>query len=158
VNWLKRAKQGIKTWRKREVPDGLWEKCPSCGEILYKKEIARLMSVCPKCAYHFRIGAKDYIEIITDAGTFTEIYKDLISSDPLDFRDSMKYRDRVKNAQRRTGLNSAVITGTAALSGRHVAMALMAYNRCHLRWGPHAGIDSITHADGENLRGDRHAF
>ena len=72
MNWLKKAKQGIRTWRKREVPDGLWEKCPSCGEILYRKELLRQQSVCPKCEYHFRVNASTYIDILTDDGSFEE--------------------------------------------------------------------------------------
>ena len=70
MNWLKRAKQGIKTWRKKTLPDGLWDKCPACGEILYKKEIIKLLSICPKCFYHFRITAPEYLDIITDPGSF----------------------------------------------------------------------------------------
>lgn len=125
MNWLKRAKQGIRTLRKKNLPDGLWEKCPSCGEILYRKELTRLMSVCPKCTYHFRIGARDYLEIITDASTFKEMDAGLVSGDPLDFKDSRKYRDRIKEARKKTGFNSAVVTGTASLDGRDIAIAVL---------------------------------
>ncbi len=125
MNWLKRAKQGIKTWRKRDIPDGLWEKCPSCGEILYRKELIKLLSVCPKCRYHFRIDAFTYIGILTDRNSFTEMDAGLVSGDPLGFRDSRKYRDRVKDARRKTGMNSAIATGTARLDGRKVVLAVM---------------------------------
>ena len=125
MNWLKRAKQGIKTWRKKALPDGLWEKCPACGEILYKKELAKLLFICPKCFYHFRITAHDYLEIITDPASFEEMDADLCSSDPLRFKDSKKYRDRIKEALKKTSLNSAVLTGTALLDGRRIAIAVM---------------------------------
>jgi acetyl-CoA carboxylase carboxyl transferase subunit beta len=125
MNWLKRAKQGIKTWRKKTLPDGLWEKCPSCGEILYKKELVRTMSVCPKCTYHFQIGARDYIGIVTDPGTFIEMDAALVSGDPLEFKDSKRYRDRIKEARKKTNMNSAVVTGTANLGGRRIAIAVL---------------------------------
>jgi acetyl-CoA carboxylase carboxyl transferase subunit beta len=125
VNWLKRAKQGIKTWRKKSLPDGLWEKCPSCGEILYKKEILRLLSVCPRCDYHFRINYSSYIEIAADPGSFKEMDADLVSIDPLEFKDGRRYADRIAEACAKTGLNSAIITGTAAVNRRPVALGIM---------------------------------
>jgi acetyl-CoA carboxylase carboxyl transferase subunit beta len=128
MNWLKRAKQGIKTWRKKNLPDGLWEKCPSCGEILYKKELIKLMSVCPKCSYHFRISARHYIEILTDPNTFGELDAGLVSGDPLNFKDSKRYRDRVKEARQKSGCTSAVLTGTAEIGGRRAAVGFMEFN------------------------------
>ena len=125
MNWLKRAKQGIKTWRKKNLPDGLWEKCPSCGEILYVKETERLNSVCHKCDYHFRIDAKRYLDLITDAGSFMELDAELRSGDPLEFKDSKKYKDRIKDARNKTGMDSAIITGTASLHGRRIAIGIM---------------------------------
>jgi acetyl-CoA carboxylase carboxyl transferase subunit beta len=128
MNWLKKAKQGIRTWRKKEVPDGLWEKCPSCGEILYRKELLRQLSVCSKCEYHFRINASRYIEILTDEGSFGELHQELTSADPLRFRDSRKYSDRIREARKKTGHNSAVVTGTAALEGRRIAIAVFDFS------------------------------
>lgn len=125
MNWLKRAKQGIKTWRKKTLPDGLWEKCPSCSEILYKKELTKLLSICPKCSYHFRITANDYLGIMTDTASFEEMDQDLRSSDPLKFKDSKKYRDRIREARKSTSLNSAILTGAALLDGRRIAIGIM---------------------------------
>ncbi len=127
MNWLKRAKQGIKTWRKKNLPDGLWEKCPSCGEILYKKELSKLLSVCPKCSYHFRVSARYFIEILTDTRTFSELYAELVSGDPLRFKDSKRYRDRIKDARKKSGCTSAVLTGTAETGGRRVAIGVMEF-------------------------------
>ena len=128
MNWLKKAKQGIKTWRKKEVPDGLWEKCPSCGEILYRKELLRQRSVCPKCEYHFRINASAYIDILADEGSFTETETAMSSADPLGFKDSRKYSDRLNGATKKTGRNSAIITGTATVEGNPVALAILDFS------------------------------
>lgn len=128
MNWLTRDKKGIKTWRKKEVPDGLWEKCPSCGEILYSKELARHLSVCPKCAYHFRISAATYIDILFDQSTFEETEPGVISTDPLLFKDSKRYTDRLKAAKKHSGRNSAIITGTARINDRRVALGIMDFS------------------------------
>ncbi len=128
MNWLKKAKQGIKTWRKKEVPDGLWEKCPSCGEILYRKELLRQRSVCPKCEYHFRINASAYMDILADEGSFEETEASLTSLDPLEFRDSRKYSDRLSSATKKTGRKSAIITGTASIEGQPVALAILDFS------------------------------
>ena len=128
MNWLRKAKQGIKTWRKKEVPDGLWEKCPSCGEILYRKELLRQRSVCPKCEFHFRINASAFIDILVDEGSFEETETGLSSVDPLHFRDSKKYSDRIRDAKKKTGRNSAIITGAAAIGGHPVALAVLDFS------------------------------
>ncbi len=128
MNWLKRARHGIKTWKKKNLPDGLWEKCPSCGEILYVKELNRQMSVCPKCDYHFKIGAYDFIRLITDDNSFIETEAGLYSGDPLDFKDSKKYKNRVKDAIKKTGMNSAIITGTATIEGKYTALGIIDFS------------------------------
>ncbi|HER42856.1 MAG TPA: acetyl-CoA carboxylase carboxyltransferase subunit beta [Candidatus Eisenbacteria bacterium] len=128
MSWLNRAKRGIKTWRKKNLPDGLWEKCPSCGEILYSKELIRSLSVCSKCDYHFRIGSSDYLGLLTDERSFVETERGLYSADPLDFKDSKEYKTRIAEAIRRTGMNSAILTGTAMLDGMHVAVGILDFN------------------------------
>ena len=125
MNWLTRAKRGIKTWRKKNLPDGLWEKCPSCGEILYVKELVRSMSVCQKCDYHFRIGSSDYLGLLTDEKSFVETERDLYSADPLQFKDSREYKARIKDAIKKTGMNSAILTGTATIEGTHVGIGIL---------------------------------
>ncbi len=125
MNWLKRAKQGIKTWRKKKVPGGLWLKCPSCGMILYQKELVKSYSVCQKCSYHFRIGAAEYIDLITDQYSFSELNSSLQSKDPLNFKDSKKYPSRLKKAGKKTGMNSAIKTGVASVRGRITAIGVL---------------------------------
>ena len=106
------------------VPKGLWIKCNNCAEIVYSKEIDRNLKVCPKCDYHFRITARERIELLVDPGTFTEFDGQLQSEDPLGFKDSQKYRDRIKTARKKTGLNDAVISGICTLDGVQVVLSV----------------------------------
>ena len=123
-SWLKRTRAGLKIApKRRELPDGLWNKCDGCGEILYQKELDRNLWVCPKCDHHFRITARQYIDLLTDENSFVEMFGDIVSLDPLKFRDSKRYPDRVKAAKEKTGMNEAVTTGRAQLTGHPFALA-----------------------------------
>ena len=110
--------------RKVTVPEGLWIKCNNCGGIIYSKEIERNLKVCPKCDYHFRITARERIDLLIDPGTFEEFDTYVQSEDPLGFRDSQKYRDRIKNAVKKTGLNEAVISGVCTLDGVGIVLVV----------------------------------
>ncbi len=124
--WFRRSKQNISPdSQKKDLPDGLWEKCPSCGEIIHTKHLAENLRICFKCNYHFRIGSRDYIKILLDKGTFKETDKKMTSSDPLEFTDRKKYKDRIKETIKKSGLNDAVLTGTGKLDGRNVALGCM---------------------------------
>jgi len=94
--------------KKMHMPAGLWVKCNGCGEIIYKKEIIKNLDVCPKCNYHFRISAKRRIEFIMDEGSANIIATGLQAVDPLKFRDTKKYTDRVKAAQQKTSRKDAL--------------------------------------------------
>ncbi len=126
VSWFRR--RSIRPERsdskKVTVPEGLWIKCNNCAEIVYSKEIDRNLKVCPKCDYHFRITARERIELLVDPGTFTEFDSQLQSEDPLGFKDSQKYRDRVKTARKKTGLNDAVVSGICTLDGVQVVLSV----------------------------------
>ena len=128
MNWFASARKGIKTWKKKDLPAGLWEKCPFCGEILYVENLEKEMSVCPKCSSHFRISSEKYIKILFDEGTFKELDANLYSSDPLNFKDTERYSKRIKSARKKTGRNSAVITGTGDLNECKVALAVMDFS------------------------------
>ncbi len=128
MNWLKKARSGIRTWKRKSIPEGLWKKCPSCGEILYAEALEEKLSVCPVCSMHFRISAEKYIDILFDDNTFTELYGELSSCDPLSFKDSKRYTARLKAARKKTGRKSAVITGTADMKGRRTAVAVMDFS------------------------------
>ena len=125
MDWFKRKKEVLKPIDKKEMPDGLWIKCNSCGEIIYKKELEKKLFVCPKCDFHFRIGSKEYLKILLDKGSFKEINSNIMSTDPLKFKDDKKYSDRYKAAIKKTGLNEAVVTGFAKVEGINVAIAIM---------------------------------
>src|SRR5438046_4842821 len=103
--------------QKVNIAEGLWIKCDSCKEIIYRAEVERGGRVCPKCRYPFRISARERIATLSDSGSFEEHHPGLTSADPLGFKDTKRYRDRVKAAQQKTGLEDAVICGLARLGG-----------------------------------------
>src|SRR5712692_1136666 len=86
------------------IAEGLWIKCDSCKEIMYRAEVERAGRVCPKCHYPFRIDARERIALLVDTGSFEEQHAGLVSGDPLAFKDSKRYRDRVKSARQKTGM------------------------------------------------------
>ena len=128
MSWLKKDATGPRTQNKREVPEGLWVKCDECGEILYQKDLERNLFCCPKCGHHFRITAREYVESLLDAGGIEEFGNDIQSGDPLQFKDSKRYPDRVRAAMAKTGLNDAVLTGVGRLEGRRVVVAFMDFS------------------------------
>ena len=109
---------------KRGVPEGLWQRCPGCEQVIYRKEIDKRMGVCPRCDYHFYVSAKARIEQVLDAGTFDEWDSEIASLDPLEFEDKKKYVDRLKAEQRRTGLSDAAMTGSGMIRARRVAFGV----------------------------------
>lgn len=123
--WFKKTKNGNK---KVKIPEGLWVKCNNCKEIVYRKEVERNLQVCPKCNYHFRINAKQRLNLLIDGGSFDEIGSEISTSDPLRFRDSRDYTERIKESVSKTGLSEAVITGEARLKGTPVVIAIMDFH------------------------------
>src|SRR3989338_3037518 len=105
--WSKtdRAEVSAVPTRKKNVPEGLWTKCLSCGHVVYTKALKQNLSVCPKCNYHFVLGARERIEHLIDAGTFKELHANLTSKDPLSFKGAKSYLDKIKQDQKKTGLN-----------------------------------------------------
>ncbi len=101
-----------------QLPGGLWEKCPGCSEIVYSRELARNRMVCPKCGHHFRISADQRINLLCDRQSFEEFDTNLRSADPLSFKDTSRYKDRIKKAEKKSGLIEAVRTGRATINGR----------------------------------------
>ncbi len=125
--WYKRTLSGIltKTKDKKPTPDGLWEKCKRCKEVVPSKEWLANHCVCPSCHYHDRIGSAEYFEILFDDGKFTELNANLSSGDPLNFVDSAPYTDRVVVAQKKTGLKDAVRTAHGVINGQALCVACM---------------------------------
>lgn len=109
---------------KRGVPSGLWLRCVDCGEMIFRKEAERLMSVCPECGYHMYLSAQDRIRSVLDEGTFEEWDANLEPTDPLEFADKKKYADRIVAEQKRTGLSDAVLTGAGMIRARRVAFGV----------------------------------
>ena len=113
--------------KKVNIAEGLWVKCDSCKETVYRAEVDRAGRVCPKCRYPFRISARERIASIADEGSFEERETGLRSKDPLGFKDTKRYTDRVKAARSKTGLEEAVVTGTARIGGHSVVLAVFEF-------------------------------
>jgi acetyl-CoA carboxylase carboxyl transferase subunit beta len=120
-------KPAIKTEprKKRDIPHGLFQKCPGCGNVVHELELAQNQRVCPHCDYHFPQSARERLEALMDRDTFVEMDADLKSIDTLRFQGMASYKDRLKNYQQRTGLVDAVISGHGMIDGYKVAIAVM---------------------------------
>ena len=126
--WFKKVRKPIEPQGKKEsrVPEGLWVKCPSCGEVIYNKDLAATLNVCPKCAHHFRIGAVERLRVLLD-GNFEEFDRDLRSSDPLAFVDTKPYRKRLEASIASTGMKDAVVCAVGRIDGIETSIAAMEY-------------------------------
>ncbi len=113
---------------KRAVPEGLWDKCPGCNAILYRAELERNLDVCPKCDYHNRINARRRLDTFLDPEPLEEIGEELESNDPLKFKDSKKYRDRLSQAQKKTGEKEALVVMQGRLKGADIVAAAFAFD------------------------------
>ena len=124
--WFRRSKEKISPdSKKMESPDGLWEKCLGCGEIIHKKQLESNLWTCLKCDYHFRVGSEEYIRVLLDDRSFKELFKKMRSADPLEFVDTKKYNERISATIKKTGLNDAVRVGTGKINGKSVAFGCM---------------------------------
>jgi acetyl-CoA carboxylase carboxyl transferase subunit beta len=108
------------------VPEGLWSKCENCKEILYRKDVIKNLSVCPKCSFHFRLSARERLELFFD-GAWEEFDSKLVSADPLGFHDSKAYADRLKAGKAKTDSYDAVVSAVGTMGGRRVVVAAMEY-------------------------------
>lgn len=124
--WFRRSKDKISPdSQKKELPDGLWVKCPGCGEIIHNRQLESNLWTCLKCDHHFRIGSQQYIKILLDKGSFRELNKKMRSADPLEFTDTKKYKERISETIKKQNLNDAVRIGTGKIEGREIAFACM---------------------------------
>jgi len=112
------------TKKKKEIPDGLWSKCPKCSHFIFNKILAENSKVCPKCEHHFLLTCWERVELLTDKNTFVELTKDLISQDPLEFSGPKTYRDKLDEAMRDTGLSEAAIVGKAKIASINIAIGV----------------------------------
>ncbi len=109
--------------RTRSVPEGLWSKCPACDAVLYRAELERNIHVCPKCGHHQRVGARERLLKFLDPGSASELAAAIEPDDPLKFRDSKRYRDRLSQAQKSTGEKDALVVMAGTLKGLEVVAA-----------------------------------
>lgn len=125
--WFKRDRAGINTAteNKKEAPDGLWNKCPSCKKPLLKSEQIENKYVCQYCGYHLRIGSIEYFSVLFDDNQFTELFVNLRSGDPLNFEDTKKYTERLAESYAKTGLNDAIRCGHGKIEGQGIVIACM---------------------------------
>ncbi|MCP4632706.1 MAG: acetyl-CoA carboxylase carboxyltransferase subunit beta [candidate division Zixibacteria bacterium] len=128
MEWFRKSNIPEKGQPKKDIPDGLWTKCTNCGEIIYVKALEKNFWVCGKCDFHFRISSSDYIRLILDSASFQEFDNNLISGDPLEFKDSKRYTDRIKAARAKSGLNDAVVCGLGSVEGKPVSISIMDFN------------------------------
>lgn len=128
-SWFRRKEKGIQTAteEKKDTPKGLWYKSPT-GKIVESEELANNAFVSPEDDYHVRIGSKEYFELLFDENTFTEFNEKLSSKDPLQFEDTKKYKDRLVEAKKKTGLNDAIRTAYGLSAGRELVVACMDFS------------------------------
>ena len=128
--------------KKRDMPEGLWHKCPGCGEVIHELELKKSLRVCPHCNFHFTLSAPERIESITDPGTFTETDKEMASVDALNFKG---YKEKLTKYQKITGLSEAIITGKGKIIGNSVVLAVMDFRFLGASMGSVVG-EKITRA------------
>ena len=146
MDWLKRIRPtgsvSTKNERSNSIPEGLWKKCPKCAAPLYRPELERNQDVCPKCDHHMRIGARRRLDLFLDDQNRVEIGADIVAIDRLRFKDVKKYKDRLSDAQKKTGEKDALV----AMSGSLKAMPVVA---CAFEFAFHGG--SMGYAVGEKF-------
>ena len=127
MSWFKRIKEGITTSTKdkKETPEGLWYKCPSCKAIITSEDHSNNLYVCTTCEHHHKIGSAEYFEIFFDDNKFIETHPNMRAADPLEFADTKKYIDRLDDSIKKTGLNDALRTAFGKVNGNDLMIACM---------------------------------
>ncbi len=127
--WFKKTRKprAAATEKPGRVPEGLWVKCPGCSQAIYNKDLAANLSVCPKCAHHFRVNATERLRMLFDDADWTEYDRDLTSTDPLNFTDTKSYSSRLKAGLQATGGKDAVLVGSGLLEGIPTVVAAQEY-------------------------------
>jgi acetyl-CoA carboxylase carboxyl transferase subunit beta len=123
--WFRKPKTKLQSAERRDLPGDVWEKCPSCTEILYREKLRENWNVCPQCAYHLRLSARGYADLLLDAEGVAEHDTQLRSADPLSFTDLKPYRERLVQAERKSDVGDAVLTCSGTLDGVAVQLAVM---------------------------------
>tara|TARA_R110000737_G_C14621821_1_gene493417 strand:+ start:2899 stop:3744 length:846 start_codon:yes stop_codon:yes gene_type:complete len=130
MSWFQRRKEGIttSTKEKKETPEGLWQKCSNCKTLFTAEDLVKNSWVCDRCNNHERIGSEEYFSILFDNHKYKELDAKLTSGDPLNFVDTKKYTDRIKNTQKATGLTDAIRTAVGKMNGENFVVACMDFS------------------------------
>ena len=123
MSWIERILPKAKSTQKSNIPEGVWSKCTSCNAVLYKVELERQMSVCPKCDHHMRISARKRIEGFLDQGERIELGEEFEAQDILKFKDSKRYKDRISAAKKNTSEKDALVVMKGELHGMPIVVA-----------------------------------
>jgi len=126
--FTKKPKIGNSKSRKRDIPEGLWTKCPKCANMVFDKELDENLKVCPHCSHHFQIGARERIHSLVETCSFEEMDADLVSVDILQFTGVASYKDKLEAYQRTTGLKDAVITGIGRIGEFRIGLGVMDFS------------------------------
>lgn len=125
---LQPEKRSRLRWKKKEMPGGLWLKCESCGQMIYRKELEEKGMVCPACDFHFTLPGRARVKMVMDEGSFHELYENLTAQDRLHFNDSVPYSEKVKRTVERTKQKEALILGTGTIEERPVVVAVLDFS------------------------------
>ena len=126
--WFKRKDKKLKDPEKKSIPDGLWDKCPSCNEIIYKPELEKKLSVCHHCNHHFRVLPDTYVKLLLDDATATNHFSNLLPKDFLNFKADKAYKDQIVAAKKKTGENDAIRVYEGKLNKRDVILSIMNFS------------------------------
>ncbi len=123
--WFKRKDKNLKDSEKKAIPDGLWDKCPSCNEIIYRPELEKKLSVCHHCNHHFRVSPGLYVELLLDKGTSTRHFQDIVPHDFLGFNANKAYKDQIIEAINKTGESDAINVYDGNINDQQVVLGVM---------------------------------
>jgi len=126
--WFKRKDSNIQTDKKKDMPEGVWVKVPTTGETIHRRELEDNLWVDPLSGYHFKIGSKQYFSFLFDDGNFKELGADILPTDPLQFEDRKKYKDRLKATQKKSGLSDACRVGVGKMEKQDIVIACMDFS------------------------------
>ena len=128
MTWFRRKDKNITDKGKKNIPSGLWIKCPTCSEIQYKPELDKNYSVCRHCGHHFRVSTKIYRDLLLDEGSFSELFKNIKPTDPLEFKAEKKYSDQLVTAQSKTKQNDAISCYNGKINNHDIILAIMNFS------------------------------
>ena len=127
--WFKKSRKPLEgpADKSSKIPEGLWVKCPGCAQVIYNKDLATNLQVCPKCGHHFRLSSLERVRMLFDDGVYEEHDADLASTDPLQFTDTKPYSARLKAGRAATGMKDALVLATGRIEGRRAVVCAMEY-------------------------------